>query len=191
MNNNSTKLNFNELNLNRLNLNELKTILYVQKNISDDNKKIIQNIIQKKIINSININNKNKNDGNSDNNKQNKIDKINKTDNNRFTNKHTVKSIDEYDFNINIDSKTNTNTNSDTDTDSDIDRNKFCDKNNRKNKNQNITKTSEKLLNRLTSEALYINNIGGDITNISRPFSEEPSFTKLNELGKRKYIKKI
>lgn len=187
MNNNSTKLNFNELNLNRLNLNELKTILYVQKNLSDDNKKIIQNIIQKKIINSIDNNNNNKNDGNSDNNKQNKIDKINKTDNNKFTNKHIVKSIDEYDFNINIDSETSVN----SDSDSDIDRNKFCDKNNRKNKNQNITKTSEKLLNRLTSEAQYINNIGGDITNISRPFSEEPSFTKLNELGKRKYIKKI
>ena len=166
----------------------------MKKNMSDDNKKIIQNIIQKKIINSndITINNhiNNNIDDSINNNINNNINKknnreINKSDNNKFTNKYNP--INEYESCSN----TNSDTEESTESDIDIDRNKFCDKNNRKYKNQNITKTSEKLLNRLTSEAQYINNIGGDITNISRPFSEEPGFIKSNQLGKRKHIKKI
>ena len=111
------------------------------------------------------------------------IESINITNNIR-TNKNKY---DKYNKNIDIE----TISSSDTDNKPNNSISKVLyDKNTRKYKNQNITNTSDKLLNRMMSEAQYINDIStSGINKISHPYAED-HINKTHELGKRKNIKK-
>jgi len=177
--------------LKKLNLTELKTILYINKNLSDNDKKNINDLIKNKIINSFyDIKIQDEDVSEKSNSSHSNQENILNTD----LNKHKY---DDNDININTDDieisdnsyKSDNSNNSNNDY---IDRKKILfDKNNKKYKNQTITHTSQKILNRMMSEAQYINNIGEcKIDNISRPFSDEPMMNNVRELGKRKNVKK-
>ena len=187
--------------LKKLNLNELKTILYVNKKLNDNSKKLINEIIEFKIKNSFNkkiniakktntnvntnsdIDTSNTSDKSDTSDTSYSIESINITNNIR-TNKNKY---DKYNKNIDIE----TISSSDTDNKPNNSISKVLyDKNTRKYKNQNITNTSDKLLNRMMSEAQYINDIStSGINKISHPYAED-HINKTHELGKRKNIKK-
>ena len=157
--NNINNININDIN--DINLSELKTILYMKKNLSDDIKNKINTIIHKKISNTKKI----------------------------IYNKNDDKKINI--FKNNTDSDDNTDTDSDDTNSKDIlinnnDINKRYDRIDKKGQNQQFTQTSNKLFNRMFSEASYINNIGNN-DYIIRPYADTNNNTKL---GIRKNIKK-
>ena len=153
--------NFNNINtsLNELSLNELKTILYSNKNLTDKDKIKIKNYINNKINFTI---------------------KINKT---------------EMEVKTKINSETDSETDSETESidSKDIliennDINKLFDRIDKKGKNQRFTQTSKKILDRMFSEASYINNYQVINNNMSmtKPYIDDNRNNK--KLGIRKNI---
>ncbi len=175
--------------LENLNLIELKTILYINKNLTEFNKNKINVLIKNIIINSFKIIKKeddsdNKSESNSSNLNQQKIEnKVKKRNINMKKNNYINNNSDD---SYTIDSIMS----DETDNIYEETKKVMFDKNNKKEKNQTLTHASEKLLSRMMSEAQYINNIGNYENSVSKPFSDEPLMNNTRELGKRKNIKK-
>ena len=147
--------------INMMYLSELKNILYNDKNISNESKNIIQNIIKDKIKNSL------------------VISESSSTEESISVEK------DNEDFNYDID---NTSEESNDDYKDEI--KKLYDRSDRKGENERFTQTSQKLFDRMFSHAQIINNSynGVNTQKISKPFAtDNPGRIKL---GERKYIGK-
>lgn len=145
-------------NYQNLNLNELKTILYINNNLKDDIKKEINDIIKNKIkLNSIIEDN-----AISDEKKSIYIESSDDTDKSNDTEK-----VDKHNYKENI--------------------KKLYDRVNKKEENDRFTQSSQKLYDRMFSEASYINDIGKyKINNISKPFTDNN--INQQKLGNRKKI---
>ena len=145
-------------NYQNLNLNELKTILYINNNLKDDIKKEINDIIKNKIkLNSII-----EDIAISDEEKSIYIESSDDTDKSNDTEK-----VDKHNYKENI--------------------KKLYDRVNKKEENDRFTQSSQKLYDRMFSEASYINDIGKyKINNISKPFTD--SNINQQKLGNRKKI---
>jgi hypothetical protein len=157
-------------NYQNLNLNELKTILYINKNLQDDIKKEINDIIKNKIKLSnthclLGLPNDVEYNTQSDGERSIYIESSDDTD------KSTdIDTFDEQNYKENI--------------------KKLYNRVNKKEENERFTQSSRKLYDRMFSEASYINDIGKyKINNISKPFTDNN--INQQKLGNRKKIIKI
>ena len=160
--NNLNNFNINyDVSLSELSLNELKNILYSNKNLLDKDKIKIKKLINNKIGLSKKINhNTTKIKSNTESN----------TESNSESNSET-ESIDSKDILI-----------------ENNDINKLFDRVDKKGQNQRFTQTSQKLLDRMFSEASYINNhqvINNNMT-MTKPYIDDNKNKK--KLGIRKNI---
>lgn len=163
---NNINKNYN-ISLNELSLSELKNILYSNKNLLDKDKIKIKTLINNKIG-------------------------LSKKTNHNIT---KIKSNIEINTEINTESESNSESNSETESidSKDIliennDINKLFDRVDKKGQNQRFTQTSQKLLDRMFSEASYINNyqvINNNMA-ISKPYIDDNKNNK--KLGIRKNI---
>ena len=145
-------------------LAELKNMLYSDKNISDESKNIIRNIIKDKIKNSLIESESSSSEEPESEEKKTNINKDNDTE-----------------FNYDIESEE-----SNTEYKDEI--KKLYDRSDRKGENERFTQTSQKLFDRMFSHAQIINNSysNNNTQKISKPFvTDNPGTIKL---GERKYI---
>ena len=156
-------MNYNINNLNNLNnfninynasLSELKNILYSNKNLLDEDKKIIKTLINNKI----NFTKKTK-------------DKINLESESDSESDLETESI--YSKDILIENN---------------DINKLYDRIDKKGQNQRFTQTSQKILDRMLSEASYVNNhqVMNNNMSMTKPYIDDNKNNK--KLGIRKNI---
>ena len=193
-------------------LNELKTLIYIKtKNNKIDEVNEIKKILNKKISQQQNFNknindnphsnekyNEKYNDNDNDNEKYNEKynENYNDNDNEKYNDNESIKLIN----NIKNKSKKIIITASVTDSSDESDDksvksndlivqnndiNKLYDRLDKKGQNQRFTQTSQKLFDRMFSEASYINKIGSDNV-VIKPFSDDNN----KKLGIRKNIKK-
>lgn len=159
-------------NYQNLNLSELKTILYINKNLKDDIKKEINDIIKNKIK----LSNRPRGLlGSTPRIEHNPPVPIDDNDN-----------LTDEERSIYIESSDDTESESDKKNYKDNIK-KLYDRVNKKEENERFTQSSRKLYDRMFSEASYINDIGKyKINNISKPFADN----NINQakLGERKRI---
>ncbi len=154
------KLQFYDKNddINIMSLSELKNILYNDKNISNESKNIIQNIIKDKIKNS-----------------------LVESESSSSEESISEEKDDNIEFEYDIESEESNNDYKD-------EIKKLYDRSDRKGENERFTQTSKKLFDRMFSHAQIINNSynGVNTQKISKPFAtDNPGRIKL---GERKYI---
>ncbi len=152
------KLQFYDKNddINIMSLSELKNMLYNDKNISNESKDIIKNIIKDKIKNSLLENETSSSEESISEEKYNNV---------------------EFDYDID-----NTSEESNDDYKNEI--KKLYDRSDRKGENERFTQTSKKLFDRMFSHAQIINNSynGINTQKISKPFAtDNPGRIKLGE----------
>ncbi len=152
------KLQFYDKNddINIMSLSELKNMLYNDKNISNESKDIIKNIIKDKIKNSLLENETSSSEESISEEKYNNA---------------------EFDYDID-----NTSEESNDDYKNEI--KKLYDRSDRKGENERFTQTSQKLFDRMFSHAQIINNSynGVNTQKISKPFAtDNPGRIKLGE----------
>jgi hypothetical protein len=150
------KLNLYDKNddINLMSLSELKNILYNDKNISNESKNIIQNIIKDKIQNSLIESESSSSEESVSEEKDNNI---------------------EFDYDIESEE-------SNDDYKDEI--KKLYDRSDRKGENERFTQTSKKLFDRMFSHAQIINNSysNNNTQKISKPFAtDNPGRIKLGE----------
>lgn len=164
-----------ESNIYFMSLSELKTLLYSGKKVSEESKQIIKNIINDKINNSFKkiINNSNS-----------KVNLVNNL-------------VKDQDSDESTDSLYSSNSSDNYDNQDHIfvqNANKLYNKSDRKGENQKVTQSSQKLFDRMISEAQVINNSYTNNINhvISRPFSNtnNQDIFNTNKLGVRRNINK-
>ncbi len=154
------KLQFYDKNddINIMSLSELKNILYNDKNISNESKIIIKNIIKDKIKNS-----------------------LVESESSSSEESISEEKDDNIEFEYDIESEESNNDYKD-------EIKKLYDRSDRKGENERFTQTSQKLFDRMFSHAQIINNSynGVNTQKISKPFAtDNPGRIKL---GERKYI---
>jgi hypothetical protein len=171
-------------NYQNFNLNELKTILYINKNLQDDIKKEINDIIKNKIKLS--------------NRPIGLLDSPPRIERNTLVMSDSTQMFESNTINVRDDNSTDEERSiyieSSNDTESESDKQnykenikKLYDRVNKKEENERFTQSSRKLYDRMFSEASYINDIGKyKINNISKPFADN----NMNQpkLGERKRI---
>ncbi len=144
--------------INIMSLSELKNILYNDKNISNESKIIIKNIIKDKIKNS-----------------------LVESESSSSEESISEEKDDNIEFEYDIESEESNNDYKD-------EIKKLYDRSDRKGENERFTQTSQKLFDRMFSHAQIINNSynGVNTQKISKPFAtDNPGRIKL---GERKYI---
>ena len=159
-----------------LNLNELKTILYINKNLKDDIKKELNDIIKNKIRLS--------------NRPIGLLGSTPRIERNKHVPIDDNDDLTDEERSIYIESSDDTESKSESESDKKNYKDnikKLYDRVNKKEENERFTQSSRKLFDRMFSEASYINDIGKyKINNISKPFAD--SNITQTKLGERKRI---